>query len=145
MTQGDPNNPASTPSPAPAVPPVDYSTGGGGYPGAYVGPAPDSDSRTMAMLCHLLAIFTGFIGPLVIWLSKKDTSPFVDDQGKESLNFQLTMLLAHIAAGLMWCIVVGMFITPALVVLNLVFCVLATIEANKGVAYRYPFTLRLIK
>jgi uncharacterized Tic20 family protein len=55
------------------------------------------------------------------------------------------MLLAHIAAGLMWCIVVGMFITPALVVLNLVFCVLATIEANKGVAYRYPFTLRLIK
>ncbi|HTL31303.1 MAG TPA: DUF4870 domain-containing protein, partial [Tepidisphaeraceae bacterium] len=72
----------TTPPPPPAQP-VDYSSGG--YPGPYVGPPPDKDSKTMALLCHLLPIFTGFLGPLIIWLIKKDSSPFVDDQGKESL------------------------------------------------------------
>src|SRR5438270_7176549 len=81
----DPNQPP--PGAVPPGAPLDYSPA----PGAYIGPAPDKDSMTMAMLCHLLAIFTGFLGPLIIWLMKKDTSPFVDDQGKEALNFWITL------------------------------------------------------
>jgi uncharacterized protein len=145
MTQSDPNTPTPTPT-TPTPQPVNYSTGAPtGYPGPYIGPAPDSDSKTMGMLCHLLAIFTSFIGPLIIWLMKKETSPFVDDQGKESLNFQITMLLASLVAGITVCIGVGLILLPVIPIINIVFCVLATIETNKGVAYRYPFALRLIK
>ncbi|HVT89216.1 MAG TPA: DUF4870 domain-containing protein [Tepidisphaeraceae bacterium] len=114
-------------------------------PVGYQGPEPDKDAKTMAMLCHLLAIFTGFIGPLVVWLIKKDSSPFVDDQGKEALNFQITMFIAFIVAGISTCIFIGFFLIPVLVIANLVFCILATMKANQGVAYRYPVALRLIK
>jgi uncharacterized protein len=99
----------------------------------------------MAMLSHLLAIFTGFLGPLIIWLIKKDQSPFVDDQGKEALNFQITMLIGFVIGGLTTCIFIGLFIVPALVVLNIVLCIMAAMKANNGIAYRYPFALRLIK
>ncbi|MBX9790535.1 MAG: DUF4870 domain-containing protein [Pirellulales bacterium] len=57
------------------------------------------DARTMAMLAHLLALFTGFLGLLIVWLIKKDQYPFVNDQGKESLNFQITIVLATLVAG----------------------------------------------
>jgi hypothetical protein len=110
------------------------------------GGEPTSDERTMAMLAHLLAIFTWFIGPLVIWLIKKDTSAFVDDQGKEALNFQITIGIAYLAAGALTCVTLGIGspLTMAVYAVNLVFTILATVEANKGVRYRYPFALRLI-
>jgi uncharacterized Tic20 family protein len=106
-------------------------------------PAPDKDSITMGMLCHLLAIFTGFLGPLIIWLIKKDSSPFVDDQGKEALNFQITALIATIACIFGFCFVHILFLIVQ--VGRIVFCILATVEASKGVAYRYPVTIRFIK
>ncbi len=107
------------------------------------GPAPDKDSVTFGMLCHLLAIFTGFLGPLIIWLVKKDTSPFVDDQGKEALNFQITALIASCACIFGFCFVHILFIAVQLA--RIVFCVMATMEASKGVAYRYPVTFRFIR
>ncbi len=97
------------------------------------------------MLCHLLAIVTGFLGPLVIWLIKKDQSKFVDDQGKEALNFQITVLIAMLIAGATTLICIGVVLVPAVGIADLVFCIIAAVEANKGVAYRYPLTLRLIK
>jgi len=57
------------------------------------------EDKTMAMLCHLLGILTAFLGPLIIWLVKKDQSPFVDDQGKEALNFQITLVIANAGFG----------------------------------------------
>lgn len=110
-------------------------------------PAADipKDARTMAMLCHLLAIFTSFLGPLIIWLVKKDDHPFIDEQGKEALNFQITIVLASIAAGLLIMVCIGAFLLPAVQVLNLVFCIIATIKANNGEHYRYPICLRLVK
>lgn len=99
----------------------------------------------MAMLAHLLGIFTGFIGCLIIWLIKKDESAFVDDQGKEALNFQITVLIALVAAWLLTFLCIGLLLLPAVVIANVVFCILAVVESNKGVAYRYPVTLRLIK
>ena len=105
----------------------------------------------MGMLCHLLALtgfvipFGNFIGPLVIWLVKKDEMPFVDDQGKESLNFQITVLLAFIACIILSVIVIGLLLLPIVGIGALILIVIASIKANEGVHYRYPFTLRLIK
>lgn len=107
------------------------------------------DARTMGMLCHLLGIFTGFIGALVIWLIKKDQSPFVNDQGKEALNWQITFAIGVFAGlvlvftGILAC--VGVIIYMAAFVVNVVFCIMGTIKANKGIRFRYPFAIRLIK
>lgn len=103
------------------------------------------DARTMGMLCHLLAIFTSFLGPLIIWLIKKDDHPFVNEQGKEALNFQITIVLASIVSGLLIMACVGAFLLPAVQVINLVFCIIATVKVNNGEHYRYPVSLRLIK
>lgn len=104
-----------------------------------------SDEKTMGMLCHLLGIFTGFLGPLIIWLVKKDSSPFVNDQGKEALNFQITVVICYIVAMLSCFIAIGVVLVPVVIIGALVFAILATLQANKGVRYRYPFAIRLIK
>ncbi len=103
------------------------------------------DARTWAMLCHLLAIFTGFIAPLVIWLIKKDEDPFVDSHGKEALNFQITVVIAMFASGLLTFICVGFFLGVAVWVVDLIFCIIATMKANSGELYRYPVSIRFIK
>ena len=131
-----PTPPPGEGAPAPAAP----------APGEpqLVGPE-TSDAKTMAMLCHLLAIFTGFIVPLIIWLIKKDESRFVDQQGKEVLNFELTLLIAFVVGIATSCIVIGFFVIIAAQVCNIVFGILATIEVNKGNPYRYPVCIRFIK
>jgi uncharacterized Tic20 family protein len=103
------------------------------------------DAVNMAMLCHLLAIFTGFLGPLIIWLIKKEDSSFVDDQGKEALNFQITVLIAMVVSGLLIFACIGTFLMPIVYVLDLVFCIIAAVKASRGEAYRYPLTFRFIK
>jgi hypothetical protein len=103
------------------------------------------DARTWAMLCHLLGFFTCFIGPLIIWLVKKDEDPFINNQGKEALNFQLTVLIASIVSGLLCAICIGVFFAIAVGVADLIFCIMATVKANDGQAYRYPVSIRFIK
>lgn len=103
------------------------------------------DDRTMAMLSHLLGLLTSFIGPLVIWLIRKDDGGFVSDQSKEALNFQITVLLASIIAALSLTICIGMVLLPAVYVVDIVLCIIACIEAQKGNLYRYPVCLRLVK
>ncbi|MDO5611594.1 MAG: DUF4870 domain-containing protein [Pseudomonadota bacterium] len=108
-----------------------------------------SDDRTMAMLSHLLGIITGFIGALVIWLINKDKpeKAFVIDQSKEALNFQITVLIAVIVSMILMTVTLGLlfFLPMAVGIANLVLCIIAGLKANEGVAYRYPFALRLIK
>ncbi len=99
----------------------------------------------MAMLAHLLGIVTGFLGPLIIWLVKKDEDAFINDQGKEALNFQITIAIAMIVSGLLMFACIGFFLVPAVAVLNLILCIMAAMKANEGISYRYPLTLRLIK
>jgi len=106
---------------------------------------PSKDERTMGMLAHLLAIILGFVGPLIIWLIKKDESPFVDDQGKEALNFQLTILIAITVSALTMFICIGFVLLPAVAIFDLVFCIIASIKAGNGEAYRYPMNIRFIK
>lgn len=76
---------------------------------------------------------------------KKDQSRFVEDQAKEALNFQITALIAYVAAGLLSCAGVGVFLYPITGVGVLVFSIMAAIKANDGVLYRYPVSWRLIK
>jgi len=103
------------------------------------------DARNMAMLCHLLAIFTSFVAPLIIWLIKKDEEPFVNQQGKEALNFQITVILAMFVASLLTILCIGVPLLFAIPVVDVVFCIIASVKASNGVAYRYPVSLRLIK
>jgi uncharacterized Tic20 family protein len=157
MTQGDPiPPPPSDPSPAAGVPPApgapagvpSYASPGSGatgYPNPYAGPTPDQDSKTMGMLAHLLGIFLGFIGPLIIWLIKKDQSPFVDDQGKESLNFQIMLMIGYVIGTVTSAICIGFLIIPAVWIFGIIFSIMACLKAKDGIAYRYPVNLRLIK
>ena len=114
-------------------------------PPAGAGGAPDSDARLWAMLSHLGAILFGLLAPLIIWLVKKDDSPFVEDQAKEALNFQITVFIALVICGVLSCVVIGFFLLPVVAIGNLVLCIMAGIKANSGEMYRYPFSIRLIK
>ena len=103
------------------------------------------DAKTMAMLCHLLGLLTNFLGPLILWLVKKDDDPFIDHQGKEALNFQITVAIASIVSGLLTFVCIGALLLPAVGVVDLVFSIIACVNANKGQAYRYPVSIRFVK
>ena len=103
------------------------------------------------MFAHLSALsgvvipFGNIIGPLVVWQIKKDTLPFAADQGKEALNFNITVLIAVAIAFVLTFVLIGLLLLPLIGIAWLVLTILAGIKANEGVAYRYPFALRLIK
>ena len=112
---------------------------------------PEKDERMWGMLCHLTA-FSGLIipfgwilGPLIVWLIKKDEMPFVDDQGKESLNFQLTMFIAFVISAILMFVVIGFLFIGILYIYEIIVLIIASIKANEGVLYRYPYTIRFIK
>ena len=110
------------------------------------------DARMWAMFCHLagLALFIlpaigNVVGPLIVWQIKKDEHPFVDANGKEAVNFQISMLIYGLAAGLLCFACVGFFLLPAVVIVDLIFLLIAAVKANNGQSYRYPLTIRFIK
>jgi uncharacterized Tic20 family protein len=112
---------------------------------------PTQDERTWGMLAHLTA-FSGFliplgsvIAPLIVWLVKRDQSEFVADQGKEALNFNISVLLAGVVCGVLVWIFIGILLGVALFFYWLAMTIVAGIKASEGIRYRYPFTLRLIK
>lgn len=111
----------------------------------------NQEERTMGMLCHLLALaglvfpFGNIIGPLVIWLMKKDQMPFVDDQGKESLNFEISVSIYGLVAGVLSFVVIGIPLLIAVVVFAVVEIILASVKANQGIPFHYPLTIRFIK
>lgn len=124
---------------------------------------PSAEERQWAMFAHLSAILgallTGgwafsigcFLGPLIIWLVKKETMPFVDDQAKEALNFNITLAIVFAVLFLLTVLTLGIGVLisfPLYVIIGiawLVFTIIAAIKANDGTAYRYPFALRLVK
>ena len=120
---------------------------------AFMGPppaapqyVPTQDERTWGLIAHLSSLIAWlvalpFVGPLVVWVIKKDQSPFVADQAKEALNFQIAVLIASLVCTLTC---VGIIVLPVIVVASIVFPVMGAMEANKGVYYRYPYTIRLI-
>jgi hypothetical protein len=124
---------------------------------------PSADERQWAMFAHLSAVLGGlltsgwggsigfFIGPLIIWLAKKETMPFVDDQAKEALYFAITVSLACVVLMMLTIMSFGIgavLTIPLLMVIGiaaLVFFIIAGVQANQGTRYRYPISLRLVK
>ncbi|MGA9342630.1 MAG: DUF4870 domain-containing protein [Rhodanobacteraceae bacterium] len=131
-------NQAPTPTPVPE-------------PGSAGATANTSDERMWAMFAHLSALF-GFVipfgsilGPLVIWQIKKNEMPLVDDQGKEALNFQITMAIAFIVSCILMVVLVGFLLILLVGLFDLIMIVIAAIRANNGERFRYPLTLRLVQ
>ena len=106
-----------------------------------------SEERLLAAIAHFGGIVGGFLVPLIIWLIKKDQSKFIDDQAKEALNFQINIIgqavilamIAFATCGLGAVLFLPWCLWP------LIMSILAGVAANKGEAYRYPATIRLIK
>ncbi|MEO8582198.1 MAG: DUF4870 domain-containing protein [Flavitalea sp.] len=106
---------------------------------------PTSDEKTTAILSHILCIVVGFIAPLVIYLVKKDESAFVKAHAKESLNFQLTVLIAYIVSIVLMVILIGILLIWLVMVASLVLVIMATVKASEGKLYKYPFSIKFIK
>lgn len=105
---------------------------------------PTSEERTVAMLAHLITFMSSFIGPLVIYLVKKDESAFVADQAKEVLNFHLSVLIYAVVGVLSCFILLGFVLLPALGVFVLVVTILGAIRAYEGQPFRYPLCIRFL-
>ncbi|PRY02685.1 DUF4870 domain-containing protein [Allonocardiopsis opalescens] len=103
------------------------------------------DDRTWAMVAHIGGGIFGFLVPLIAWLVKKDQSPFVADQAKEALNFQLTILIAYVVSMVLMIVVIGAFTYLIAWLASLGLGIMAGLAANRGEWHRYPFALRIIK
>ena len=113
---------------------------------------PDKEARMWAMWCHLAAIvgylgipFGNVIGPFVVWMLKRDTDPFVDSQGKESLNFQISLTIYAMVSLLLCLLLIGFILLPVVIVGGLIFTIIGAIKANDGEDYSYPFAMHLIE
>src|SRR5438270_9890167 len=108
--------------------------------------------RTWCMLAHATAL-VGFlvpvaghiVGPLIVWLAKREDSPEIDAHGKESLNFQISMLIYNVIAAVFCLVLIGFAFLAVLWVLNAVLVIVASIQASDGKFYRYPMTIRFIQ
>ena len=112
----------------------------------------DKQDRTWAMFCHLSTLsaligipFGNIVGPLVIWLIKREEFSFVDAHGKESLNFQISLTIYTLVAFLLCFAFIGFVLLPAVLIFGLCFVIVATVKANGGEEYQYPLTIRFIK
>lgn len=157
-------NPAETPDDRygpPAAHAADPAPAADAFSELPVG-TPNKEERQWGMFAHLSAILGGlvtsavggwgsFLGPLIIWMMKKDESAFISDQAKEALNFNITVGIVMLACVILGFVTLGvgfLLLAPIMMIVGLgalVLIIIASMKANDGIAYRYPFTLRLIK
>lgn len=147
------------PPPAPQAPPQPPSGTGGDYgppagpgaapaygsPAGTVAPLSPQEEKGWSLAAHLLVLVGGFVAPLIIWLVFKGRGPFLEHHAKESLNFQITVMIAMFAAIILMFLLVGFVLILALIPWMVVMPILAAVKANNGEWYRYPLTLRLVK
>lgn len=111
----------------------------------------EKDARQWAMLTHisaLIGIFTGIgflLGPLIMWIIKKDESAFVDAHGKEAVNFQITMMIAALISSVLMIVLIGFVLILIVALMAIILPIVAGLKANEGEYYRYPATIRIIK
>jgi len=101
---------------------------------------PTNDDKQMAMFCHLGNLLGMIVLPLILWLTQKDKSSFIDEHGKEALNFGITMMIGHFL-GIFTCGILNTILLP----LAIVFGVMGGLAANRGEDYQYPICIRFIK
>ncbi len=165
MDNSNPTPENQPPQPEPQVPPqpesipVQPQSAAPGQPPVSSPPIVEAsgelskDAKMWGMFCHLGALsgyigvpFGHILGPLILWLIKKDEIPFVNDQGKEALNFQISITIYGLAILPTMCFPpLAILLVLALSITTIVFIVIASIAANKGEAYRYPLCIRLVK
>lgn len=111
-----------------------------------------ADEKNMGMLCHLAALcgyiippIGSILGPLVIWLIKKDTMPYVDQEGKKSVNFQISILMYSIVSALLCVIIIGFFLLAGLAIFNLAMVIVNAIKSSKGEETSYPLSVNFLK
>jgi uncharacterized Tic20 family protein len=107
--------------------------------------------RTWCVVCHLSALagfvipaFGHILGPLIVWLIKRGDAAEIDAHGKEALNFQISMLIYSLVAGVLCLVLIGFALLAVLHILNVVFVIIAALKASEGRMYRYPLTIRLL-
>ena len=109
-----------------------------------------ADEKNWCMFCHVSALcglvsIAPILGPLIIWLIKKDEMPIVNTHGKEAINFQLSIMLYAIVSGFLIIILIGALLLPIVGILWLVFTIIGAVKASNGELYRYPLTIRFLK
>jgi uncharacterized protein len=145
-----PSSEAWPSAPPPAAPPPQAPPPQAWSPaGPLASAAADANARQWAMIAHLsalagLIIGLNWLGPLIVYLVKKDEHPFIADQSREALNFNLSVFIYIIVAAILIILVVGLLLLPAVAIAWLVLTIIAAIRANNGEPYRYPLTIRLV-
>ena len=150
---GPPPDPPQDPPRDPAAPPPPAPPAGPPQPWPPAGPPPsaaaDANARQWAMIAHLsalagLVIGLNWLGPLIVYLVKKDEHPFIADQSREALNFNLSVFIYIIVAAILILLVIGILLLPAIAIAWLVLTILAAVRASNGEPYRYPLTIRFV-
>lgn len=106
---------------------------------------PTNDERTLAAVIYVISFFTVFIGPLIIWLMKKDESSFIDFHGKEYFNFFISYTIYSIASGLLVFLLIGFVLLPIVGLYVLVFTIIAAVKAYSGEEYYIPLVIRIFR
>ncbi len=108
-------------------------------------PIPTQDEKNLGIIMHVLRL-CGFslIGPLIVWLVKKDESAFIDTQGRELLNFQLSFIIYAIVSGILCLILIGFVLLAVLAALWFIFTIIGLVKATEGKVYRFPLTFRML-
>jgi uncharacterized Tic20 family protein len=148
MTENNenPQAPENAGAGQPNQPVIDAQPVGAGQPEI------NKDARMWAMFCHLaglaglvVPVIGCVIGPLVLWQIKKEEFPFVDEQGKEAVNFQISMLIYGVASTVLVFCGVGLILAPVVGIFDLIFLLIAAVKTNNGEHYQYPLTIRFVK
>lgn len=115
-------------------------------PPAAPGPLPlsDADARLWAMLAHLGGLVLSWLVPLIVWLALRERSRYVDEQGKEALNFQITLFLGYLVSAVLMFVLIGFVTAAAVWIAGVVYGILAAVATNRGEPWRYPVAVRLI-
>ena len=119
--------------------------------GSHLPEARNKDENTLAIVCHLLALagfaipFGSIIGPLILWLVKRAESPYLDEVGKEVVNFNISWAIYTVLAALSIFALIGFILLPLVAMAWLIFVIIAAVKTSEGKFYRYPLTIRLIK
>ena len=112
---------------------------------------PDAEAKNWAVICHLSALsgciipFGNLIAPLVIWLLQKDKHPLIDANGKEAVNFQISVIIYMMVAALLMLVVIGFFLLGLIGLVALIFIIVAAVKTSNGESFQYPLSIRLIQ
>ncbi|MCH9804684.1 DUF4870 domain-containing protein [bacterium] len=112
---------------------------GGGV--AQSGGITTNEQRTYALFMHLGSLFVGFLVPLIMWLIKREESPFIDDHGKQLMNWNISLVIYFVASVLLVLVVIGILLIPILILLHLIFSIMGAVASNRGDLYRYPIAI----